>query len=178
MDFNPNMNTPVQMQEQQSQFTRPTQTAPEIKPGGFWIRFLAVCIDNTIISILVLPTSLIFGIAVPLMSSSAGQSATSDPIGPSFFLSSAFNIIISIMYVGFFYSRKGATPGKMLFKLSVVNANDGTYLTFTQAAMRDTLGKFVSSIIFLIGFIMAAFDPNKRALHDRMFGTQVIRKIS
>jgi uncharacterized RDD family membrane protein YckC len=34
----------------------------------------------------------------------------------------------------------------------------------------------LSGFTFYIGFIIAAFDPEKRALHDHICGTRVIRR--
>ncbi|PYS28021.1 MAG: RDD family protein, partial [Acidobacteria bacterium] len=34
----------------------------------------------------------------------------------------------------------------------------------------------LSGIILLIGYIMAAFDPERRALHDRICNTRVVLK--
>ncbi|HET6371045.1 MAG TPA: RDD family protein, partial [Nitrospiria bacterium] len=36
--------------------------------------------------------------------------------------------------------------------------------------------EILSGIILCIGYIMAAFDDEKRALHDRICGTRVIKK--
>ena len=38
------------------------------------------------------------------------------------------------------------------------------------------LAEIVSALIFYIGYIMIAFDDQKRALHDRLCNTRVIRK--
>ena len=40
----------------------------------------------------------------------------------------------------------------------------------------ETVGKFLSALILMIGFIMAGFRQDKRALHDLLFRTQVLRR--
>jgi uncharacterized RDD family membrane protein YckC len=52
---------------------------------------------------------------------------------------------------------------------------DGDRIGYIKAFVRY-VGKVVSWIILGIGFIMAAFDGEKRALHDRMCETRVVRE--
>lgn len=66
----------------------------------------------------------------------------------------------------------GATLGKLLLGIRIVRT-DGSPIGFATAFGR-WLGK-VPSAIFLIGYIMAVFDRDQRALHDRIAGTLVVR---
>lgn len=68
----------------------------------------------------------------------------------------------------------GATPGKMACKLRIVTAQGGK-LSYVHALARH-LSKLISLFTCLIGFIIAAFDSEKRTLHDRLCGTRVIRQ--
>jgi uncharacterized RDD family membrane protein YckC len=52
---------------------------------------------------------------------------------------------------------------------------EGDKITYLRAFGRY-FAKIVSSLTLLIGFIMAAFDDEKRALHDRICDTRVVRK--
>ena len=61
----------------------------------------------------------------------------------------------------------------MALKLRIVRP-DGSPLTYARAFGRHW-GKFLSSITLLIGYIIAAFDSEKRALHDRICDTRVVR---
>ena len=81
---------------------------------------------------------------------------------------------IPAVYDTWFVGKYGATPGKMACKLKVVVA-DGTPVTYSRAVGRH-FAKWLSSIILAIGFIMAAFDDERRTLHDRICETRVIRK--
>lgn len=71
-------------------------------------------------------------------------------------------------------SNKKATIGKMAMGIVVVDA-DGNKLSFGRAIGR-WFSKIVSALIFFIGFIMAFFDDKKRALHDKMVGSIVIKE--
>jgi len=80
---------------------------------------------------------------------------------------------IQAAYVTFFVGRYGATPGKMAGRLRVVTA-DGGKVTYLKAFGRH-FAEFLSSMILGIGYIMAAFDDQKRTLHDRICNTRVVK---
>src|SRR5207244_8203495 len=83
--------------------------------------------------------------------------------------------IVQFLYMttclGFF----GKTLGMRLFSLELVDAVENEYPTLRQAA--------VSSAVFLIslafsgaGFLTVFFNEEKRALHDLMSGTILVRE--
>jgi uncharacterized RDD family membrane protein YckC len=82
-------------------------------------------------------------------------------------------LAIGATYEGVFVSRFGATPGKMALDLKVVRP-DGGSISLGRAVGRY-FAKMVSAIILGIGYIMAGFDSQKRALHDMICDTRVIK---
>jgi uncharacterized RDD family membrane protein YckC len=62
----------------------------------------------------------------------------------------------------------------MACKLEVVTA-DGGKVSYGRALGRY-FSTWLSSLICAIGYIMAAFDGQKRALHDHICNTRVIYK--
>jgi uncharacterized RDD family membrane protein YckC len=83
---------------------------------------------------------------------------------------------IAVAYYTFFVGKFGATPGKMATSLLIVNA-DGSKVSYAKALGRYFATEFISGCFTLgIGYLMVAWDPEKRALHDRICGTRVIRK--
>jgi len=62
----------------------------------------------------------------------------------------------------------------MVCHLQVVMA-DGSKLSYGRSLGRH-FAKFLSSFILAIGYIMAGIDDEKRALHDRICDTRVIKK--
>ena len=78
-----------------------------------------------------------------------------------------------MLYETFYLVQYGATPGKMIFKLRVVTP-DGGGISWGRAIGRH-FAKYLSGITLMIGYIMAGFDSEKRALHDYIAGTRVIR---
>lgn len=137
----------------------------EFTYGGFWIRFAAKFLDGIILSMIS------FAIQIPI----AGLTATDDPesaLGP-FLVIYLLGLLVGIAYPTFFLGKFGATPGKMAAGLKVVRP-DGEPITYLRAFGRY-FAEMISSLILFVGYIMAAFDDEKRALHDRMCDTRVIR---
>ncbi|GAB4341263.1 MAG: hypothetical protein Kow0099_17800 [Candidatus Abyssubacteria bacterium] len=141
--------------------------------GGFWTRFLAKAIDWSIL--LVINWAVGFAFMLPMMRTM--QNSQGAP-PPGFFmlqmLLSLFQIVIGASYTTFFLGKFAATPGKMACKLKVVTS-DGGRVSYLRALGRH-FAEMLSSIILLIGYIMAAFDEQKRTLHDRICDTRVIKK--
>ena len=81
-------------------------------------------------------------------------------------------VAVRTVYSTFFLGKFGATPGKMIFKLTVVDASGGK-ISYGRAFGRSC-AEILSRVICLIGYIIAAFDDQKRALHDHMCSTRVI----
>ena len=62
----------------------------------------------------------------------------------------------------------------MACQIKVVS-DEGEPITYMRALGRH-FAEMLSALILMIGYIMAAFDDEKRALHDRICSTRVIRK--
>lgn len=71
--------------------------------------------------------------------------------------------------------RFGTTLGKKPFKIAVVRMSDGGPVTLLQSTLRCT-GYLVSYATLGCGFLMAAFHPQKRCLHDLIAGTVSVIK--
>jgi uncharacterized RDD family membrane protein YckC len=81
---------------------------------------------------------------------------------------------IVISYETIMIGRFGATLGKMAVGIRVVKS-DGSRVGYGRAFGRY-FAKIVSLLTLLIGYIMAGFDSQKRALHDYICDTRVIKK--
>jgi uncharacterized RDD family membrane protein YckC len=141
--------------------------------AGFWLRFAAKLIDAVILYIAQVPINSAFGIS---MTGQAGQ----NPLEGGYFLrmgmATSLNLVVGIAFTVFFLGRFGATPGKMALKLKVVRPT-GAPISYAQALGRY-LSEIVSSLTCLVGYLLVAFDAERRALHDRIASTRVIRNSS
>jgi uncharacterized RDD family membrane protein YckC len=127
----------------------------EMTYGGFWIRYLARIVDAIVVFAVAGMLGLLGGLG-----------------GFGVFLRFV-GFPLAIAYETYFVGRHGATLGKMVCGLRVVRS-DGERVSYGRAFGRYWACQ-VSSIILAIGYIMAAFDSQKRALHDRMCDTRVVR---
>jgi len=70
-------------------------------------------------------------------------------------------------------SKWQATIGKLMFRLRVTDVQ-GRRLTFRRAISRN-LAKWLSTLSFGIGYFICGFTRRKRALHDLLAGSVVLR---
>ncbi|MFA6961090.1 MAG: RDD family protein [Opitutaceae bacterium] len=84
-------------------------------------------------------------------------------------------VVWAIIYDLLFLLRHSATPGKLLFGIRLVGAN-GKPLGFARIVAR-CLAKGIAGIPTLgIGYLVVAFDEQKRGLHDFVCNTRVVKK--
>lgn len=144
----------------------------DFRPAGFWIRFVATLVDSILLFVLML------AIAVPIGLSAGITAALADPMGMAHLLASlgaaftAITFLLPMLYEVVFVGWRGQTPGKILLKLKIIRT-DGGEVDYVKAFIR-WIGKLVSGFTLLIGYLIAAFTTNKRALHDFIAGTRVI----
>jgi uncharacterized RDD family membrane protein YckC len=142
--------------------------------GGFWQRFVARIVDGFALMIPNLLLGLILGVGWGgrLM----GKTPDAANVGAFFLMQAIFqvtSVAIAIAYEIFFIRKFDATPGKMAMGLKLLRADGG------KLSVGRIIGRYfaylVSGIILCIGFIIAAFDDEKRSLHDRICDTRVIK---
>lgn len=145
--------------------------------AGFWIRVLAKIVDQLILGAVNFVLFMGLGILIGLSAAAAHTRSPGHFSGTGIavmVLVYIVSIFLPAFYSGYFLSRHGATPGKMACGLQVIRAN-GETLTFWRGFGR-TFAEMLSALILCIGYIMVAFDDQKRALHDHICDTRVIRK--
>lgn len=139
--------------------------------GGFWIRFVAYLIDAILLNVAFWVIAVVIGVNL----------IPADPakIDAEKFMAEMGKFELVALVVTWLYfallesSARGATVGKMALGLRVVD-DRRQRISFLRATGRF-FAKFISGIILLIGYIMAAFTDRKRALHDIMAGTLVVK---
>jgi len=138
--------------------------------AGFWVRFVAKFIDHTIVGVI----GMLFYVTAIFMFFLDDRMLMSPVRVVVLTLVHMLQISFSIAYATFFVGKYGATPGKMALNLTVVNP-DGSKVSYMKAFGRF-FAEIISGIILAIGYIMVAFDGEKRALHDRICSTRVVKK--
>ncbi len=83
--------------------------------------------------------------------------------------------VICFYYAGF-WIRSGQTLGLLTWKLKLV-ATDGGPITWRMAFKR-LAAALLSTACVGLGFLWIAVDRDKRAWHDRLSGTRVIRVLA
>jgi uncharacterized RDD family membrane protein YckC len=153
-----------------------------VRYGGFWLRFVGMLIDGIIMAIPI-------GILQTVLLGMLGMSLVQNPPDPNappeemfqamapFFAAIGFTSLLGMglgcLYETVFLVKYGATPGKMAIGVKVVRP-DGSKLEVGRAIGRY-FSKLLSAIILYIGYIMAGFDSEKRALHDMICDTRVVK---
>jgi uncharacterized RDD family membrane protein YckC len=82
--------------------------------------------------------------------------------------------LVPVLYFGLSWWGTGHTLGGMLFG-TVVRRPDGEHLRPARALLRAAIG-LLFPVIWLVGMISVLSDSRRRALHDRVFDTVVLRK--
>lgn len=141
------------------------QTDASLVYAGFWIRVGAKIIDGIILQIVN------YALKLPLSAIMGGDNHPG--FNPLFFAQMALSMILGIGFTTFFLGKFSATPGKMACRLKVVNP-DGTPITYLKAFARFW-GEMVSTFTICIGYLIVAWDEEKRGLHDRICNTRVIK---
>lgn len=141
--------------------------AGDYRYAGFWWRFLALLIDTVILAVAQWVISLATGVGVEVSDEKT--------------LVMAWPIILVFVLGPWLYSaflessNWQATLGKKVCGLIVVD-DGGNRISFGRATGRY-FAKVISAIILYIGFFMAGWTQRKRALHDMIAGTLVLKEI-
>lgn len=76
-------------------------------------------------------------------------------------------VTVKVLYHTFFVYQYGATIGKIIMKIRVLE-----YVTMDKptlmCALTRAIFRVVSEVIFYLGFVLAFFDKNKQTLHDKI----------
>lgn len=139
--------------------------------GGFWIRFAAKVIDGFVLLIINLIITSVAGL-LGFKAASMGPGEDMSTIVITQVMMALLQLGVGVAFTVFFLGKFGATPGKMACKLKVIRS-DGSRITYGRAFGRH-FAEMLSQIILYIGYIMAAFDEEKRTLHDRICDTRVV----
>lgn len=127
--------------------------------AGFGIRVFAAIIDTIFFMLILFPIAMMSG------------------IGESEEIFGTMDIILNLSLIAVtiaFWIYKGATPGKMVTKIKVVDAETGNNLSLSQSIIRY-IGYIIGTIPLFLGLIWVGFDKKKQGWHDKMAGSVVVK---
>jgi uncharacterized RDD family membrane protein YckC len=146
--------------------------APGYQFGGPGERLVAYIVDSLIVGVIVTVIAIVGGLVV-----GASASAGTDILtGAGAIVLVIALIVVPLAYFPWFWARRGATPGMRMFNLKVVRDRDGGPISGGSAILR-LIGYWVDWIVFgiPIGLLWIFYDKRKRAWHDLIASTVVVK---
>jgi uncharacterized RDD family membrane protein YckC len=135
------------------------------RPAGFWIRAAAAFADFGVFFLVQISFGYVAALAL-------GPDVASVPAFLP--LVWAFTLLFAVLYTTVLQARIGGqTLGKMLMGVRVMGVEGG--MLASGAALLRFIGYFVSLAPLGLGFVMAGLRRDKRALHDLLAGSRVVR---
>lgn len=138
--------------------------------AGFWVRLAAYLLDSVIV---------FFALIVVRLAVSGFMAAVKGTVlgGNILFQYDLKDIILYVAEALYFILctyYTGTTLGKKAMNLRVVRADGEEKLGLLTVIYRETVGRFLSSVIMGIGYLMIGIDKEKRGIHDILCDTRVV----
>lgn len=140
------------------------ELSDDLEYAGFWVRVWASLIDTVLIFMVILP---------PLISIYGWEYLESSRFIQGYW-DFLLNWILPAIAVIIFWVYRSATPGKMIFKLKIIDAATGEKPS-TRKFIGRYLAYYASTLPLLMGLFWVAFDKKKQGWHDKLAGTLVVR---
>lgn len=132
----------------------PTQVAY----AGFFKRFVAVLIDGILFGVIAM--------IIPGLHSTAENGTTSINF---------FGQALLMAYSVFMLVKYGQTLGKKAMGIKVVKEGTDEKLDVVSAILREVVGKFLSGIVFGMGYFSMLWDKKKQTWHDHIAKSSVVQ---
>ena len=130
---------------------QPSGDGPSGPRAGFWRRFAALIVDGIALGI-------VTGILVAIMSRNAAN---------------GISTLIGLLYFSYFEGTSGQTLGKKALGIRVIDFNTGGAIGFGRALIRY-IGRIVSTIPLLLGYLWMLWDKEKQTWHDKFASSVVV----
>lgn len=99
----------------------------------------------------------------------------------NFYLSLLVDLLVTVLWAWIYYVRphvqQGGSFGKKILGLSVIVEKTGKMMNMKQSWLRCA-AYVLSYLPFGAGFLMALFNPQRKALHDYVVRTITIQKLA
>lgn len=143
---------------------------PSRRYAGFWVRGLASLVDDIIVMTASLALTVLGLYVVYQATKPAATFSEAFTGGFIQTVNLAAMTFVSVPYYIGFHWRFGWTPGKRIFGIRVIRELDDGSLSLGRSTARY-FSQILSAIPFGAGYLMAAMNPKKKALHDAIAGT-------
>jgi len=131
------------------------------------LRFLSVLVD-------VMIWLMLFLLVLLVISTSFDFSSLLDSLLYGLIIVIALTTFGAPIINSYIISKFGGSFGKLLTGTRIVKEDDGTYLNFKMAFLRNHIGYAVSSLMLGLGFLWLFIDEKKQAWHDMMVSSLVV----
>lgn len=164
----------------QGTVTKSVSGSPDYQLATLTKRSYAVFIDGLIVTFVSIALNLPYYITLFKKVIDAYQQGITptmqslDVSTPLYNFLSILSSLFAVAYYVYFIGKSGATPGKRMFKIKVIDKETHQAPGYVKAFLREIVGKFISSIVLFIGYLWAVWDKDKQAWHDKIAGTIVI----
>jgi uncharacterized RDD family membrane protein YckC len=126
--------------------------SPSGPRAGFWRRFAALLIDG-----------ILLGIVNVILRAIAGMGG-----------GTGLGTLVSLAYFTYFEGGPtGQTLGKKAMGIRVIDFGGGGSIGYGRAFIR-WIGRFVSAIVFLLGYLWMLWDKERQTWHDKFANSVVV----
>jgi len=101
--------------------------------------------------------------------------ANGDVLAVMVIMNSAFVqiVLLKFIYQTFFVWYYGATLGKIIAKIKIIDYDTLDRVSFTTAMVRSA-SRILSETVFYLGFMFAYYNDSRQTLHDKFARTLVV----
>ena len=154
-----------------------SKPATAATPAKIRSRLLGIFYDSLIVFFIIIISTLIIQqviissglVTLQQVQISETETINSIPAGgpTNLFLKSLW-LIVSFLYFGYFWTKRGQTPGMSVWKIKVVNKNN-ELLSWSESLIR-----YIAAL-FGLGLLLIPFNKPRQALQDIMSKTTLIK---
>lgn len=83
------------------------------------------------------------------------------------------SFLVGLGYFGYMEGEMGATFGKQVMNIKVIDQNTGGNLGIGKALLRY-VGRIASGIVCLLGYFWMLWDSKQQTWHDKIAGSRVV----
>ncbi len=152
----------------------PVSSSPQLNPqvnylpyASFLRRLVAYIVDLLIVTLIMMVLDTALSLLIRTFEASRFMSFAG-------ILTQLFFYPIWAIYSVYFIGGSGQTPGKKLLRIKVVQVGTVNRPGYFKAFLRETVGKALSSILYL-GYLWMLWDDKKQCWHDKIAGTIVLK---